>query len=69
MSYVIPFLNVILFLLLAPLFDGLARPLLQPVRRMLPALGGVDLSPLVVLVLCEVALIVLGYLQPALWLR
>lgn len=54
---------------LAPLFDGLARPLLQPVRRMLPALGGVDLSPLVVLVLCEVALIVLGYLQPALWLR
>jgi YggT family protein len=54
---------------LAPLFDALARPLLQPVRRLLPVLGGVDLSPLVVLVLCEVALVVLGYLMPGFRLR
>jgi YggT family protein len=52
---------------LAPFFDVLARPLLQPVRRRLPALGGIDLSPLVVLVLCEVALVVLANLQPALF--
>lgn len=53
---------------LAPLFDVLARPLLQPVRRLLPALGGIDLSPLVVLVLCQVALVVLANL-PGFWLR
>jgi YggT family protein len=47
-----------------PLFDALSRPLLAPVRRRLPALGGVDLSPLVVLVLLEVALVVLASLQP-----
>jgi YggT family protein len=46
-------------------FDALSRPLLQPVRRLLPALGGIDLSPLVVLLLLQVALIVLANLQPA----
>lgn len=50
---------------LAPFFDLLARPLLGPVRRRMPALGGVDLSPLVVLLLLEVALIVLANLLPA----
>lgn len=48
----------------APLFDGLSRPLLNPVRRALPALGGIDLSPLVVILLLQVALIVLANLQP-----
>lgn len=48
---------------LAPFFDLLARPLLEPVRRRLPAMGGIDFSPLVVLLLCEVALIVLTHLQ------
>lgn len=47
-----------------PLFDALSRPLLAPVRRRLPPLGGVDLSPLVVIVLLEVALVVLASLQP-----
>ena len=49
----------------APLFDTLSRPLLNPVRRLLPMLGGVDLSPLVVLVLLQVALVMLAGLQPA----
>ena len=49
----------------APFFDVLARPLLGPVRRRMPALGGIDLSPLVVLVLLEVALVILANLQPA----
>jgi YggT family protein len=54
---------------LAPFFDLLARPLLGPVRRRMPALGGVDLSPLVVLVLLEVVLVILANLMPArLWL-
>ena len=47
---------------LAPFFDTLARPLLAPVRRRMPALGGLDLSPLIVLVLLEVVLIVLANL-------
>jgi len=50
---------------LTPLFDALTRPLLAPVRRILPPLGGIDLSPLVVLLLLQVALIVLAGLQPA----
>jgi YggT family protein len=54
---------------ITPLFDLMARPLLQPIRRLLPALGGVDLSPLVALVLCQVALVVLAYLQPGFWPR
>lgn len=49
----------------APLIDGLARPLLAPLRRRLPALGGVDLSPLLALLLLQVALIVVAGLQPA----
>lgn len=50
---------------LAPLFDALARPLLQPVRRWVPVMGGLDLSPLVVVLLLQVALTVLARLQPA----
>lgn len=48
----------------APFFDQLARPLLNPVRRRLPAFSGIDFSPLVVLVLLQVALVVLANLQP-----
>jgi YggT family protein len=47
-----------------PLFDTLSRPLLLPVRRRMPSLGGIDLSPLVVLLLLQVVLIVLAGLQP-----
>jgi YggT family protein len=49
---------------IGPLFDALSRPLLMPVRRRLPPLGGIDLSPLVVLVLLEVVLVILASLQP-----
>lgn len=48
-----------------PLFETLSRPLLQPARRLLPPLGGLDLSPLAVLLLLQVMLIVLANLQPA----
>lgn len=48
------------------LFDTLARPLLGPVRRRLPLFGGIDLSPLVVLLLLQVVLVVLANLQPGL---
>ncbi|WP_287965577.1 YggT family protein [Diaphorobacter sp.] len=50
----------------SPISDVITRlcePLLRPVRRVLPLLGGVDLSPLVVLILLQVVMIVLGHLQ------
>jgi YggT family protein len=50
---------------MAPLFEALARPFLRPLRRVIPLLGRVDLSPLVLLILLQVALIVLTGLQAA----
>jgi YggT family protein len=40
-------------------------PLLRPLRRFIPPVGGIDLSPLAALVLLQVAAIVLGYAQAA----
>jgi YggT family protein len=48
---------------LSDLLDRLITPVLSPVRRMVPLVGGVDLSPLVLLVILQVASIVLGALQ------
>ncbi|MBO9677726.1 MAG: YggT family protein [Acidovorax sp.] len=53
----------------SPLSDVIARlcePVLRPLRRFVPLVGGVDLSPLVALVLLQVAMIVLGHLQAGL---
>lgn len=47
----------------ADLLERLVMPVLVPIRRVLPLAGGVDLSPLVLLLLLQVAVIVLGYLQ------
>lgn len=50
----------------SPLADVIARlcePVLRPLRRIIPLVGGVDLSPLAALVLLQVAMIVLGSLQ------
>ena len=48
---------------MADLIERLVAPPLTPIRRMLPLVGGIDLSPLVLLVLLQVASIVLGHLQ------
>lgn len=34
--------------------DSLVQPLLEPIRRLLPSAGALDLSPLVLLVLLEI---------------
>ncbi|NYT63441.1 YggT family protein [Alcaligenaceae bacterium] len=44
-----------------PLLHTLTAPLLDPIRRILPNLGGLDLSPLVLLVLAQVAMMVLQH--------
>jgi len=50
---------------MAPLFEALTRPFLRPLRRAIPLLGRFDLSPLVLLILLQVALIVVAGLQAA----
>ena len=47
-----------------PFFDALSRPFLRPFQRLIPLVGGVDLSPLVLLVILQVILI-----APMVWLE
>ena len=49
---------------LTPLLDSLSRPILRPIQRRMPLVGGVDLSPLVALLLLQLVLIV-----PLAWLE
>ena len=46
--------------MLHDLVARLAEPLVRPVRKLIPLIGGVDLSPLVVIVLLQIIAIVLG---------
>jgi YggT family protein len=48
---------------LAPTFDVLTRPVLAPLRRFIPPVGGVDLSPMILMLLIFVALTVLDELM------
>jgi YggT family protein len=50
---------------LAPVFDTLTRPFLRPLRRFVPPIGNVDLTPLILIVLLQVVLIPVGYLRAA----
>jgi YggT family protein len=50
---------------LAPVFDALTGPLLAPFRRRIPPIGGVDLSPLVLLLVLQVALAMLAWARVA----
>ncbi len=43
----------------APLANQLTRPLLDPIRRLLPTISGIDLSPLVAILLLQVVLMFL----------
>ena len=46
-----------------PAFDALTRPLLRPLRRVVPPIASVDLTPLVLLVILQVLLIPLAHLR------
>ncbi|HEY0883767.1 MAG TPA: YggT family protein [Ramlibacter sp.] len=48
---------------MADVVDRLAAPLLRPWRRLIPLVGGIDLSPLAFLVALQVVAIVLSSLQ------
>jgi YggT family protein len=49
---------------LAPVFDALTRPFLRPLRRLVPPVGGVDLTSLILLLVLYVLLIVVNQLAP-----
>jgi len=48
---------------LAPLFNSLSRPFLRPFQRLIPPIAHVDLSPLVLLLVLQVALTLLAWLR------
>jgi YggT family protein len=49
---------------LRPFFDALAQPFVRPFQRFIPLVGGVDLSPFVLLILLQVLLMVpVAYLE------
>jgi YggT family protein len=43
------------------IFDAMVRPFLRPIRRFVPPISNIDLSPLVLLVVVQVLLIPLAY--------
>ena len=47
---------------MAPVFNAMTAPFLRPLRRFIPPLGGVDLTPLVLLIAIQIVLIVLANL-------
>ena len=48
---------------MADVFNAVSRPLLRPFSRLIPPMGGIDLSPLALLVALQIALIVLASLR------
>jgi len=52
---------------LAPLFNLISRPFLRPFQRLIPLIGGIDLSPLALLLVIEILLSVLAGAQRSLF--
>ncbi|GAB3769697.1 YggT family protein [Ramlibacter monticola] len=50
---------------IADVIDRLCAPMLRPFRRLIPLVGGFDLSPLALLVVLQVAAIIVASLQDA----
>ena len=47
---------------LANFLDAVTRPLMEPFRRIIPPLGGIDISPVIAIILIQG---IKGYLLPA----
>jgi YggT family protein len=52
---------------LADFFTRITEPALRPIRRILPDFGGIDLSPLILVLLIQAARILLGEIEMSLW--
>jgi len=53
---------------LAPIFNAIAGPFLRPFQRLIPLIGGVDLSPMALLLVLQILLTVLATAQRSLFL-
>lgn len=51
---------------LAPVFDAVSQPFLRPFKRLVPPIGGIDLSPLFLLLLLQLLLGLLASLKSGL---
>lgn len=49
---------------LRPFFDALTRPFLKPFQKAIPPIGGVDITPILVLIACQLVLML-----PVAWLE
>lgn len=49
---------------LAPFFEALTRPFLKPFQKAIPPIGGVDITPVLVLIACQLVLML-----PVTWLE
>jgi YggT family protein len=52
---------------MAPVLNALARPFLAPFQRFIPPLGGVDLSPIVLIIVLQLLLSLLAGLRLSLF--
>jgi len=50
---------------IAPTIDALTQPFLSPIRRVVPLIGGIDLSPLVLILLVQMLLTLLKSVTPS----
>jgi len=48
---------------MAPVLNALVRPFLAPFQRIIPPLGGVDLSPIALIILLQLTLALLAQLR------
>jgi YggT family protein len=48
----------------APLMNALSRPFLRPIQRIIPPVANVDLTPIVLIIVCQLLLMVpVAYLE------
>ena len=52
---------------LAPIFNAIARPFLRPFQRLIPLVGGIDLSPIALLLVIQILLTLLAAAQRSLF--
>ena len=50
---------------LAPVFDAITRPFLRPIRRYVPPIGSVDLSPAILFIILQVLLLAIRHVAVA----
>jgi YggT family protein len=71
--YILVFALIVQFILswvnpyapLAPVFDTIVRPFLRPIRRFVPPIANIDLSPAILFIIVQVVLLLVGALRIA----